>query len=136
LAQRYGIESFIELVPPIPYRAALAEMLRADALLVLQAANCNEQIPAKLYEYLRAGRPIVTLTDPVGDTAGVMRAAGLDTIARLDDVEDIVALLLRFIPSVRAGEGQLPTAAYVASTSRRGRSRELAALLDAAASPA
>jgi len=136
LAQRHGIEPFIELVPPIPYRAALAEMLRADALLVLQAANCNEQIPAKLYEYLRAGRPIVTLTDPVGDTAGVIRAAGLDTIARLDDVADIVALLLRFIPSVRAGEGPLPAAAYVASTSRRGRSREFAALLDAAASPA
>ena len=32
---------------------------RADALLVLQASNCNEQIPAKLYEYLRTGRPIL-----------------------------------------------------------------------------
>ena len=135
LAQRHGIERFIELLPPIPYRAALQEMLRADALLVLQAANCNEQIPAKVYEYLRAGRPIVTLTDPAGDTAGVVRAAGLDAIARLDDVADIVALLRRFIASVRAGQAPLPAAAYVASASRRGRSRELATLLDAAASP-
>jgi glycosyltransferase involved in cell wall biosynthesis len=135
LAQQHGIESYIELLPPIAYRAALQEMLRADALLVLQAANCNEQIPAKLYEYLRAGRPIVTLTDPAGDTAGVVRAAGLDAIARLDDVADIVALLRRFIASVRAGQALLPTAASVASASRRGRSRELAALLDAAASP-
>ena len=39
-------------------------MLRADGLLILQAANCNEQIPAKLYKYLRARRPIVALTDP------------------------------------------------------------------------
>jgi len=136
LAQQYGIEAFIELSPPIPYRAALSEMLRADALLVLQAANCNEQIPAKVYEYLRAGRPIVTLTDPAGDTAGVVRAAGLDAIARLDDVADIVTLLRRFIASVRAGQAALPTAAYVASASRRGRSREFAALLDAAASGA
>ncbi len=133
LAQRCGIESFIELAPPIPYRAALAEMLAADALLVLQAANCNEQIPAKLYEYLRAGRPIVTLTDPAGDTAGVVRAAGLDAIARLDDVADIVALLQRFIASVRTGQAALPDAAYVSSSSRRGRTREFAALLDAAA---
>jgi glycosyltransferase involved in cell wall biosynthesis len=134
LAERHGIERFIELKPPIPYRAALHEMLRADALLVLQAANCNEQIPAKLYEYLRAGRPIVTLTDPAGDTAGVIRAAGLDAIARLDDVADIIAVLRRFIASVRAGQARLPSAPYVASVSRRGRSRELAALLDAAAS--
>ena len=131
LTQQYGIEPFIELSPPIPYRAALTEMLRADALLVLQAANCNEQIPAKLYEYLRAGRPIVTLTDPAGDTAGVMRAAGLDAIARLDDVADIVALLRRFLASVRTGQAILPDAAYVAASSRRGRTRELAALLDA-----
>jgi glycosyltransferase involved in cell wall biosynthesis len=134
LAQQHGIEPFIELAPPLPYRAALTEMLRADALLVLQAANCNEQIPAKLYEYLRAGRPIVTLTDPAGDTAGVVRAAGLDAIARLDDVADIVALLRRFIASVRASEAPLPAKAYVASASRRGRSRELATLLDAAVS--
>ena len=133
LAQQYGIEPFIEIVSPIPYRAALQEMLRADGLLVLQAANCNEQIPAKVYEYLRAGRPIVALTDPAGDTAGVVRAAGLDAIARLDDVADIVALLRRFLASVRAGKAALPSPAYVTASSRRGRTRELAALLDAAA---
>jgi glycosyltransferase involved in cell wall biosynthesis len=132
LVKRYDIEAFVELVPPIPYRAALEEMLRADALLVLQAANCNEQIPAKLYEYLRARRPILALTDPVGDTAGVVRAAGLDTIARLDSVTDIVAMLGRFIAAVRAGRASLPDADYVAAASRRGRSRELAALLDVA----
>jgi glycosyltransferase involved in cell wall biosynthesis len=132
LARQYGIEPFVEIVPPIPYRAALQEMIRADGLLVLQAANCNDQIPAKLYEYLRAGRPIVTLTDPAGDTAGVVRAAGLDAIARLDDVADIVALLRRFLTSVRGGKAALPSPAYVAASSRRGRTRELAALLDAA----
>ena len=132
LAQRHGIERFIELLPPLPYRAALNEMLRADALLVLQASNCNEQIPAKLYEYLRAGRPIVALTDPIGDTAEVVRAAGIDAVARLDSVDDTVALLRRLIPAIHAGTAPLPNADYVASASRRGRSRELAALLEAA----
>jgi hypothetical protein len=132
LSQRHGIERFIELLPPLPYRAALNEMLRADALLVLQASNCNEQIPAKLYEYLRAGRPLVALTDPIGDTAEVVRAAGIDAIARLDSVDDTAALLRRLIPAIRAGTAPLPNADYVASASRRGRSRELAALLEAA----
>ncbi len=114
LARRHGVEALVELLPPIPYRAALDEMLRADGLLVLQASNCNEQIPAKLYEYLRAGRPIVALTDPAGDTAGVVRDAGLDTIARLDSADDIAALLERFVASLPLGQAPLPDAGYVA----------------------
>jgi len=43
---------------------ATAVRMAADALLVMQASNCNAQIPAKIYEYLRAGKPILALTDP------------------------------------------------------------------------
>ena len=64
------------LAPPIGYGEALAEMISSDALLILQASNCNDQIPAKLYECLRARRPILGLTDPAGDTAAALRAAG------------------------------------------------------------
>ena len=60
-----GIADMVELAPPKPYADALAEMLTVDGLLVLQASNCNDQIPAKAYEYLRAGRPLLALTDPI-----------------------------------------------------------------------
>jgi hypothetical protein len=132
LARRHGIEAAVEILPPIPYRAVLIEMLGADGLLVLQASNCNEQIPAKLYEYLRAERPILALTDPAGDTARVVRDAGLDTIARLDSADDILALLDRFVGAVRRGLSPLPRSDYVAAASRRGRAMELAKLLDEA----
>ena len=59
LAVAHGALEFLELCPPLPYRAALQEMMAVDALLVLQAGNCNDQIPAKIYEYLRATRPIL-----------------------------------------------------------------------------
>jgi glycosyltransferase involved in cell wall biosynthesis len=132
LARDNAIEDFVELLPPIPYRSAIEEMVRADGLLVLQAANCNEQIPAKLYEYLRAGRPIIALTDPRGDTAGLLREAGLDTVARLDSIDEIAALLGRFIDAVRANRATLPDPVYVESTSRRRRASSLAALLERA----
>jgi hypothetical protein len=130
LADAQGIGDLIDVAPPIPYREALGEMLCADGLLVLQASNCNEQIPAKLYEYLRARRPILGLTDPVGDTAGVLRQAGLDSIARLDSAEQIEAALGRFVATIRAGNAALPAPAAVAAASRLGRSKELVALLD------
>lgn len=130
LARQNGVESFIELCPSIPYREALQEMLRADGLLVLQASNCNAQIPAKIYEYLRAGRPIIALTDPEGDTAGVLRVAGIDTVVRLDSADEIAALLPRFVDAVRNRQAPLADAQSVEAASRRGRAKTLAELLN------
>ncbi len=126
----YRIADIVELSPPIAYREALQEMLRANGLLVLQATNCNAQIPAKVYEYFRCRRPIIGLTDPAGDTATVLRNAGIRDIARLDSVEEIVSVLRRFIDQVQRGEAALPDANYVAEASRLNRTRELAGLLD------
>lgn len=130
LVQQHRLESFVEVLPPIGYRAALEEMIRADGLLVLQASNCNEQIPAKLYEYLRAGRPILGLTDPEGDTAGVLRDAGLDSIARLDSIDEIAALLARFVAAGADRRLLIPNRDYVAGASRAGRAGGLRELLD------
>lgn len=123
-----GIEAFIELLPAIGYREALQEMLRADALLVMQASNCNDQVPAKVYEYARAGRPIVTLTDPEGDTAAVMRELGVRSLAPLDDSARIADLLQRL------SHGQLsdfiPDASAARRAARSSRTAELARTLD------
>ena len=130
LAANYGVQDFIELCAAIPYREALAEMMTVDALLVIQASNCNAQIPAKIYEYLRAGRPILGLTDPVGDTAGVMRGAGLAAIARLDSADEITALLPGFLSAIRSGAAPLPAGEAVRQASRKGRTETLAGVLN------
>ena len=129
LAQTHGAQDFIELCPAIPYRAALAEMLAVDALLVMQASNCNAQIPAKIYEYLRAGKPILGLTDPLGDTAGVLRDAGLNDIAALDSANEIARVLMAFTHAVTSGATKLPDTVAVLRASRRGRAESLVTLL-------
>jgi glycosyltransferase involved in cell wall biosynthesis len=132
LTVKHGLEGFIEILPPIGYKAALDEMVRADGLLVLQASNCNDQIPAKLYEYLRAGRPIVALTDPEGDTAGTLREAGIDRVARLDSVDEIAALIASFATVDADRSALVPDRAYAAGATRTTRARALSALLDQA----
>lgn len=132
LARNHGAQEFIELCPPVPYREALTEMMTADALLVMQAANCNAQIPAKVYEYFRARRPIVALTDPAGDTALTLRSAGVQHIAHLDSVDDIAALLLEILPLHRRGALALPRESAVSQASRQARSQVLAELLERA----
>eukprot|EP01034_Spumella_vulgaris_P043100 gene43100-53496_t len=105
-------------------------MLSADGLLILQATNCNHQVPAKLYEYLRARRPILALTDSDGDTAATLRQAGVDSIAPLDQKDAIIDALPRFLDQVRKGTAPLASAAVIAAHSRRARTEQLAQLLD------
>ncbi|MCC2955040.1 glycosyltransferase [Massilia sp. IC2-477] len=136
LAREHGIDALVEIAPPLPYRAALAEMLAADGLLVLQAANCNNQVPAKLYEYLRAGRPLLALTDPAGDTAALVRAAGIDTMAPLDDREAIAQALTRLLELARRGSAPCAAPEFVRAQARSARARQLASLLADVASEA
>lgn len=128
LATRWGVMQAIEILPPVPHREALAEMRAADGLLLLQASNCNQQIPAKFYEYLACRRPLLGLTDPNGDTAQAMRNAGLEDIAPLDDVGAILALLRRFITAPESIVR--PKESVIVRASRRARTAQLAALLD------
>jgi glycosyltransferase involved in cell wall biosynthesis len=127
LAEGSQTSELVEILPPVPYREALQEMLRADALLVMQGTNCNEQVPAKLYEYFRAQRPILGLADPQGDTGRVMRDAGVAHVARLEDAAAVEQALVRFVAAVRAGTEMPPT---LSDMSRRARARALAGLLD------
>jgi glycosyltransferase involved in cell wall biosynthesis len=133
LAREHGVADMIEVLPHVAYGEALREMLRADALMLLQAANCNEQIPAKLYEYLRAGRPLLAFTDTRGDTAATLRAAGVAAIASLDRVDDIAALIERFAAGDRVGMHADQDA--VARGSRQARAERLARLLDDVTAP-
>jgi len=108
LARQHGIEQQVRILPALPFAEAVEEMYRADALLLLQAANCNLQIPAKLYEYARCARPVLALTDPAGDTW--REAATLDgaRCADITDAEAIAATLAGMIGRGREADRQVP----------------------------
>lgn len=84
-------------------------MLSSDGLLILQADNCNRQIPAKAYEYLRAGRPILALSDSRGDTATLLRPFARVTLGSLADTGEIEALLPAFLSRARRGIPSAPS---------------------------
>jgi glycosyltransferase involved in cell wall biosynthesis len=126
LIRQLGIESFVRIEPLISHQQAVAEMMNAGALLLLQASNCNSQIPAKVYEYLRAGKPILALTDPEGDTATLLRNLGINTIASLSDKEYIKKSFLNFIRSVRQATAPISKRNDILQYSRENQACELA----------
>ena len=114
----------------VSYREAIREMLDADGLIILQGSQVRTQIPAKVYEYLRVGRPILGLTDPTGDTAQLLRRAGVVNIAQSDSDVGVREALHEFLRSINEGRAPRPDPELVRQASRRSRTRQLAQLLD------
>jgi glycosyltransferase involved in cell wall biosynthesis len=63
------IKSLVSFISPTSFLLALVNMTRADALLIIQDSRFNLQIPGKIFEYLRTGRPLLLKTDKEGATA-------------------------------------------------------------------
>jgi hypothetical protein len=128
--QELGIADIVFLEPPITYSAALTEMLSADGLLLFQGYTSNPAIPAKLYEYLRAKRPILAMVDANGDTAGVLRKARVGRIVPLEFSDKIAATLLEFLEGLRNGSEPVANDAEIRLHSRQSKAAELASVLN------
>jgi hypothetical protein len=125
----FQIEDLIEIQPSILHHQALQECADADGLLLFQAANCDHQIPAKAYEYLRARKPIFALTTRSGDTAGLLNEVGGATIVNLADEEEIYRALPGYLNALRGGVHPLPDSQKIMRYSRRSQAAQLAGYL-------
>ena len=125
-----NITEIVKFEPAISYQKALKEMCEADGLLVIQADNCNSQIPAKVYEYFAAQRPILALTDPAGDTAATVHRAGIKAVFRWNDSAEIAAGLARFVVEKEFRSSLIASPESVEASARDNRTKELAELLD------
>jgi len=130
LANRNDVAEFVEVSPPIPYREAVAEMLTSDGLVVMQANNCNEQIPAKVYEYVRAGRPILGLADPAGDTGHFLIRQARGPVAALESAEGIESAFSAFLEQLSLSPDAANSIQTSREFSRRDLTRCLASTLD------
>jgi hypothetical protein len=129
LAQR-DIADLIILEPHMPYRQALQECADADGLLLFQAGDCDKQIPAKAYEYLRIGKPILGLTTHTGDTAALLRETGGATIVNLVSEDEIYEGLSAFVDALRVGTHPVPDRAKIQRYTRQAQAGQLARVLD------
>ena len=122
------IQDIVQLLPAINHEKCIKDMYMADALLLLQASNCNDQIPAKVYEYLRVGKPIVALTDLDGDTGNLLKNAGVLALAKLDNKNQIKDTILSLKEITKCGVNYNQD--LIARHSRQFQTKELAAILN------
>jgi glycosyltransferase involved in cell wall biosynthesis len=128
-----GLGGLVKLAPRVGYRDAIAELVSASGLLLFQGPECNDQIPAKAYEYLAAGRPIFGLINRDGDTCALLRECGVPYLADMNSPEEIARALERFLGDVKSGTAHVVPPEIAARYSRRARTQELARVLDSLA---
>lgn len=118
--RRRGMEEQILLSSQVPYAQALQRMVQADALLLIHTPGVRLGVPAKLYEYLGAGRPILALAEPDGDIAWVLRTSGVPhRVVPALDVARIRQALADLAVEIRAGDKFRPLLDQEMFTRRR-----------------
>jgi glycosyltransferase involved in cell wall biosynthesis len=126
---RLGLAGVVEVAPRVDHRAALARMARAAALLVLQASDDTRSlIPAKAFEYLRIGRPVLALTLE-GATADVLNGLDACWVVNPADGAALRSALLEVHDRWRSAPAT-PVARPIGRYERRRLTAELAAILD------
>ncbi|MBD3237308.1 MAG: glycosyltransferase [Candidatus Eisenbacteria bacterium] len=132
-ARRLGLEDVVRFARPLPHRELVAE-LRASHLLLLMEQDSSRGaliLPGKIFEYLRARRPILGLL-PEGAAAHLIRRLGAGWCCRTGDAACAARLLAeRFAAFSRGAPFETALGeADLAPFERRALTAELAEALD------
>jgi len=113
----------------IPHRETLRRLHEAAVLLVLQAADTQTQIPAKLFEYLRVGRPVLALAVE-GATPRLLRELGAGVVVVPGAVDQIAHAVRALYQEWKTNHDRRTSVPGIAGFSRLAQTSGLARVLD------
>jgi glycosyltransferase involved in cell wall biosynthesis len=135
VAAELGLEGAVEFQPYLPHREALDVLAASDVGLVVYAdlPALRVSTPAKLYEYLAIGLPVLFVGPSEGAAPDLVREARAGLVVRYADQSGIAAALAGF--ARQKSEGVLGSdlrRAVVARFDRRLQAEALARVLEEA----
>ncbi|UII30188.1 glycosyltransferase [Fulvivirga ulvae] len=87
IVNSYGLDGAVEIMKHIPRKQVLSEIFNSQVLLLLinKSHNAKGRMPAKLFEYLRAARPILCLGDTDSDCSKILSTTNSGVTYGYDD---------------------------------------------------
>jgi glycosyltransferase involved in cell wall biosynthesis len=129
--QQRHLKSVVAIGGQVSYGQALQDMMQAHVLLLLDTPGRRDGVPAKLYEYLGTGRPILALAEPDGDVAWVLKQSGLlHRIVSPQEPAQIKAALAQLLEAVVQDPIGCPNAQRIHRFTREHMTHQLVKVLD------
>ncbi|WP_289020802.1 hypothetical protein [Desulfobacter postgatei] len=129
----FNLNNVVKTKPSIPYADAIEEMIDSDVLILFQGAEYNKQIPAKVYEYIRAGRPILALVNAQGETADLLKKWDGIYSADINSPAEIENALGQLVQDIQACKKFLRDSDKVRQLSRESSTFKLSQILNSCA---
>jgi hypothetical protein len=125
----------VHYVPPVPMSQAIQYMLGADLLVVMSAFSPDSvaATPAKIYQYLRANRPILALCEPGADDLAATAKDANDSCC-CDSTDFATAARYLIEKCQTSSDKQLPIGPGIKKYSRLDQTGRLAEMLATARS--
>ena len=129
--KRMGLADCVKATGHVPHKEAVRRLAEADVLFCVQVGFKDRRkpvpyVPAKLYEYLATGKPVLATLAP-GDAKRLLEESGLGFFADPHDAEDMARVLLELYEQ-HCGGGVRVTVnrEFVAQFERKELTRRLA----------
>ncbi len=98
-----GLTDHVSVEAMVDHHTILRHMAEVDAFLLIQP-DTTTQIPAKLYEMIPFGKPIIALTGD-GATADIVKRYALGVVSDPDNVDDIAEAIRRITHDNAVADG-------------------------------
>jgi glycosyltransferase involved in cell wall biosynthesis len=103
-ARARGVQDRVRCGAQVSYQEALERMRAADVLLLMEPPGRDVGVPAKLFEYVGAARPILAVAGTSPDLAAVLKQSGAPhRLVGSTDVPAIRQALVELVKGVAAG---------------------------------
>jgi glycosyltransferase involved in cell wall biosynthesis len=105
LVKAYGMADIVNLIGYVPHRQSVLRLLGADLLLLIPTSGSGSEVflPAKIFEYLAAGKPILAIASP-GAAADLVREAQAGVVVDPEEVGEIAAQITVLYQQWERGE--------------------------------
>jgi len=129
LIDTLGLSPYVTILGYMPHQTSLQYLLDADLLLLISGA-ARKRIPAKLYEYLATGKPILALGLPQSATAHLIDASRSGIFADYSSPTEIADGLMKLINCLRRGNAPSAQKEFVAKFEYRVLTKQMAQCLN------
>lgn len=92
---KMGVKDFFEEIETVTYDNVLSELSKSTMNLLVVGSNHSAMIPAKIYDYMLARRPVFYLGPEKSDARDIVTKYRLGPCANINDIQEIKIQLIR-----------------------------------------